>query len=42
MSKQFELGQHVLNEALFYTSLWLVHNHYVLQIYTHAVTLAFM
>ena len=31
-----------LDEALFYTSLWLVHNNYVLQIYAHAVTLAFM
>lgn len=31
-----------LDEALFYTSLWLVHNHYVLQMCTHAATLAFM
>lgn len=31
-----------LNEALFYTSLWLVHNHYVLQMFAHAATLAFM
>lgn len=31
-----------LNESLFYTSLWIVHNNYVLQMYAHAATLAFM
>lgn len=31
-----------LNGALFYTSLWIVQNNYVLQMYAHAATLAFM
>lgn len=27
---------------VYYTALWLVHNNYVLQMYSHAATLAFM
>lgn len=31
-----------LNEPIYYVSLWLLHNNYVLQMYSHAATIAFM
>lgn len=29
-------------ETLYYISLWLLHNNYSLQMYSHAATIAFM
>lgn len=29
-------------ESVYYTSLWLLNNNYVLQMYSHAATIAFM
>lgn len=31
-----------LDSPLYYVSLWLLHNNYVLQMYSHAATIAFM